>query len=248
MKTKLKNPLWFSIITILCLIVITFFVTISCNKQELSSTGNNTIVNDHSAWSVLSTVVCPECPVSTQYIYFDGDSTVAAHSYKKVFSCNDKLHENINYEGLIREQDQKTYFIPVNSKKEYLFYDFSLKEGMTFKYIEPEVMPEYERTVSFYVKKVGFIEINGVQKKQIQLTASPPNDYLYATWIENIGSLAGLFYPCGVINPGNKRELLCYYQNDELIYKNPNYSECYYDNWDDIISAQAIVNDSLVAK
>jgi hypothetical protein len=205
---------------------------------------NNTIVNDNSSWAILGQVVCPECPVWTQYVYFDGDSIVASNSYKKVFSCEDKLHENVKYEGLIREQNKKTYFIPANSETEYLLYDFSLEEGMSFEYVEPQVIPEYEFTVSFYVKKVDFIEINGVQLKQIQFTELPPyDDVVRATWIEKIGSLDGFFYPCGMLNPGVKRELLCYFQNDELFYKNSNYSECYYDNPEDITSVQTVVID-----
>ena len=209
--------------------------------QTNAQTFNNTIVNDNSSWAILGQVVCPECPVWTQYVYFDGDSIVADYSYKKVFSCDDKLHESVKYEGLIRELNKKTYFMPNNTEKEYLLYDFSLEEGMSFEYVEP--YPEYELPVSLYVKKVDFVEINGVQLKQIQFTEHPLYDYIRATWIENIGSLHGLFYPCGVLNPGSLRELLCYFQNNELIYKNPNYSECYYDNPEDITSVQTVVID-----
>jgi len=200
----------------------------------------NTIVNDNSSWATLNVVVCPECPVWTQYVYFDGNSSVAGNSYKKVFSCDDKLHENTKYEGLMREQDKKTYFIPANSKKEYLLYDFSLEEGMSFEYITPQVIPEHEHPVSLYVKSVSFVEINGVQLKQIQLAEVSVPDYgaVCATWIENIGSLDGLFYPCGVLVPGVKRELLCYFQDGELFYKNPDYSECYYDKHEEIVSVQ----------
>ena len=206
---------------------------ISCLVLQNIQASNNTIVNDNSSWATLGYAVCPECPVWTQYVYFDGDSIVASNSYKKVFSCEDKLHENIKYEGLVREQNKKTYFIPVNSETEYLLYDFSLEEGMIFNYME---IPEYP--VSFYTKYVSSVNINGVYLKQIQFTEPPPyDDIVRATWIEKIGSLNGLFYPCGMLAPGSKRELLCYYQNDELFYKNPNYSECYYDNSEDITSA-----------
>jgi len=95
-----------------------FFITFAyCFiLQANAQTNNNTIVNDNSSWAVLGQAVCPECPVWTQYIYFDGDSIVANRYYKKVFSCNDKLHENVKYEGLIREQNEKTYFISNNSQ------------------------------------------------------------------------------------------------------------------------------------
>jgi len=199
--------------------------------QANAQTFNNTIVNDNSSWAVLGQVVCPECPIFTEYIYFDSDSIIGDISYKKVFLCNDKLHENISYEGLMREQDKKIYFIPANSETEYLLYDFSLEEGMSFDYTDPlfgSVSPSY------YVKKVDSVEINGMQLKQIQL-AVPDYGNVRATWIEKIGSLTGLFYPCGILATGVKRELLCYFQNEGLIYKNPAYSDCYYDNNDSVI-------------
>ncbi|MCL2596773.1 MAG: hypothetical protein FWD66_03760 [Paludibacter sp.] len=199
-------------------------------KEEIPAQQNNTIVNDNSSWAVLGHVVCPDCPVFTEYIYFDGDSTLEGTTYKKVFLCNDKLHDNIKYQGLIREEDKKTYFIPANSETEYLLYDFSLEEGMIFTYMEISAFP-----VSLYVKNINFVEINGVQLKQIQFTKQPPyDDVVRATWIEKIGSLDGLFYPCGMLVPGVKRELLCYFQSNELFYKNPEYSECYYDNVNEV--------------
>jgi hypothetical protein len=210
---------------------------VKCDYPGKLNSNNNTIVNDNSSWSVLGSVVCPECPVWTQYVYFEGDSIFQEYIYKKVFSCDDKLRENIKYEGLIREQNKKTYFIPNNFEKEYLMYDFSLEEGMNFEYVEPQVMSEYEFPLSLCVKKIDLVEINGVQLKQIQFSNSyvPTID---VTWVEKIGSLAGLFYPCGVLNPGANRTLLCYFQNNELFYKNPVYSECYYDRAEDITSVK----------
>ena len=223
------------------------FGFVCCLVLQANAQINNTIVNDNSSWATLIYGIGAWdiiCCVETQYVYFEGDSTTAAVSYKKVFSSADKLHGNINYEGLIREQGKKTYFVPNNFEKEYMLYDFSLEEGMSFEYVEPQVIQEYEYPVSLYVKNVDFVEIGGVQLKQIQFTEPPPyDDIVRVTWIEKIGSLTGLFYPCGMRNPGSNRELLCYFQNDELFYKNPNYSECYYDDPDDIVSVQTIVID-----
>jgi len=119
---------------------------------------------------------------------------------------------------------------------------------MSFEYIEPwgQIHGEEPLKYSFYVKKNDFVEVNGVSLKQIQLAEVSVPDYgtICATWIEKIGSLDGLFYPCGMLNPGSKRELLCYFQNDELFYKNPNYSECYYDNHEDLASVQTVVIDN----
>jgi len=204
------------------LFLIFTFVVILCNAQ------NNTIVNDNSSWAILKEVVCPERPVWTQYVYFDGDSIVAGYSYKKVFSCDDKLHENIKYEGLIREQDKKTYFIIVNSETEYSLYDFSLEEGMVFE----RYVCLSQDTLSLEVKHSDMVEINGILKKRMQITYAPSSffDNIVDTWIEDIGSLCGLLHPLHYLCTGELSKLLCYYQGNELIYKHSEYSECYYNN------------------
>ena len=128
------------------LLLLSFFLCFSCSPQEkegISSyepSDNNTIVNANSSWAILSYGLGSwnvPCNVTTQYVYFGSDSIINEYTYKKLFSCNDKLHENIKYEGLIREQNKKTYFIPANFETEYLLYDFSLEKGMTFEYIDP---------------------------------------------------------------------------------------------------------------
>ena len=181
---------------------------------------NNTIVNDGSTWSVVNRNPITGIFMSTDYYYFDGDSIIGTHSYKKMFSCNDLLHENCSYEGLLREENQKTYF-RTNSGTEFLIYDFSLEEGMSFEFIHPFL----QDTFMLSVQEVDFVEITGTQKKRIQLTGCGAD-----TWIEGIGHLDGILYPIDYCLLGNLPYLLCYYENNELIYKNPEYSECYYDN------------------
>ncbi|MDR0762902.1 MAG: T9SS type A sorting domain-containing protein [Bacteroidales bacterium] len=242
------------------------FIIIGWVSTIAGQTNDNTIVIPNSSWSILSyglgAYLVP-CNVLTRYVYFDGDSIVADKTYRKVFSCNDWLHENIMSEGLIREQDKKTYFIPKDSEIEYLLYDFSLEEGANFEYQDPwRQIPENKSSSEiFYVKKVDFVKINGIQKKRIQLTDLPPYDNIvYTVWVENIGSLAGFYRPCGIPAPGGYQRVICYFQNSELIYKNSMYSECYYDKaeglplvenfseWDDfsdVASVESITTDNL---
>lgn len=201
---------------------------------------NKTIVNDNSSWSTLvygaSIIFNIPSLVKTEYVYFEGDSTIAELSYKKVFSCDDKLHKNIKYEGLIREQNKKTFFIPANSDVEYLLYDFSLELGTNFEYWHPRG----KESELLYVKNIDSIEVNGSKRKRIQITLSPDSEWILDTWIEELGSLSGILYPCYPVflPPGGVKSLLCYHKNNELIYINPDYSECYYDKPEDIKSIQ----------
>jgi hypothetical protein len=140
-------------------------------KASVAEAEENTIVRAGSSWSVLYYRMGLTPSASTQYIYPDGDSIVADKAYKKIFSCDDELHENIAYVGLIREQGKKTYFIPKNYEAEHLLYDFSLEEGTNFEYQESQLqIPGYENPpVILYVKKVDSVEINGVQKNGFSL-------------------------------------------------------------------------------
>jgi len=194
------------------------------------------IVDDNNSWATLLYSFYPEphC-VITDYVYFDGDSIVGGYLYKKVFMCRDELHEHIVYMGLMREENQKTY-LKWNDSPEYLIYDFSLEEGMSFEYT-PTGYP-----VTMYVKSVDFIEINGAMKKRIRITKDPNLGNIWDTWIEGIGSLDGIIsFIYG--NGDLRRLLLCYFQNNELIYKNPEYPKCYYEEGEDITSVQTIVNN-----
>jgi len=233
-----------STVAILCTGLVGLFAISSCDKLRNGSEGgdqttdineeNMNVSNTIVSWATLTYGLGSynmPCCVKTQYVYFEGDSTIATVLYKKVFSCDDKLHENIKYEGLIREQNQRTYFIPANSKTEFLLYDFSLEGGMSFEYkywgfggTESEI---------FYVNSVDSVNVNGYIKKRMQINSE--YDEIVDTWIEGIGSLSGILYPCyrSFLN-GGVRELLCF-QNNELVYKNPEYLECYYDNAKDII-------------
>ena len=221
-----------------------------CFAQTLNAqTLNNNIVNDHNFWATLCYGFGYQGTISnveTEYLFFDGEIIIEDKSYKQVYSCTDKLHQNIMYQGLMREENQKVYFSPVAQEKEYLLYDFSLEEGESINYefyMLTLGLPAPPRPI--YVKYVDFIEMNGEMKKRIHLTETPNSDWIADIWVEDIGSINGILYPCyNLFIYGIFRNLLCYFQDDELIYKNPEYSNCYYDNVEDLFP-KTIVPDRI---
>jgi hypothetical protein len=237
---KQANFITFSHISAL---VFSFLVLFCCVQKLNAQTLNNNIVNDHNSWAILcygfgyqGTI----CNVETEYVFFEGDIIINDKSYKQIYSCTDKLHQNVVYKGLMREEDQKVYFFPVGKEKEYLIYDFSLKEGMSIDY--EDYICSLPWTIPLYVKSVDFIEINGEMKKRIQF-GDPNYDWILDTWIEGIGSMNGILYPCyNLFSAGGFSSFLCYFQDDELIYKHPEYSGCYYDNVEDLFP-KTIVSD-----
>jgi hypothetical protein len=204
------------------------FITALLVSNSFVFSQKHAIVDDNNSWAtVMYYKDFPRNYFQTEYAYFDGDSIVEGHSYKKVFTCMDELHENIKYRGLMREQDEKTFFISVRyPESEYLLCDFSLEEGVSFEYCWGT-----SYSVTLYVKTVDSIEINGSIRKRIQITEKIlDTEYEVDTWVEGIGSLSGILWPCYVVfMNGGIKELLCYFQNDALIYKHPDFSECYYE-------------------
>ncbi len=66
--------------------------------------------------------------------------------------------------------------------------------------------------------------------------------YMQLKYYEGIGSNAGLLDPYFYCRVGVYRYLVCYYKNDELLYQNPDFSNCYINNLPNSISNQAVSN------
>jgi len=203
-----------------------------------STAQNNTIVNENSAWATLYSWLGPDSLVkSTGYHFFDGDTVFNEKTYKKVFKYWDEQHIERFFTGLIREENKKTYFIypHPNNTIETLLYDFSLETGDTLFQVRAIIYENpfdsldigyFLDTAYYLVEKCDTIIFNGEPRKRMMLAI----DYSYVdTVIETIGSLSGLLSPLCYDCTGF-RELLCYTLNGELLYKNPKYSECYYNN------------------
>jgi len=190
-----------------------------------STAQNNTIVNENASWTTLNYWLGSINPSffykSTNYNFFDGDTVFNEKTYKKVFQYDDEQHTERFFAGLIREENKKTYFIPYKKSlqsllEELILYDFTLEAGDTLKVYGQ----------NFPVKKCDTVIINDKPQKRMILAI---NSSYVDTVIETIGSLSGLLAPTCYKCTGF-RELLCYTQNGELLYKNPKYSECYYNN------------------
>ncbi len=197
---------------------------ICCLALQANAQTTNTIVNDGSAWSTLSSNCCID-DVFTIYHFFDGDSVFNEKTYKKLFRYNDEQHTERYFSGLMREENKKTYFVEYywdfdreeGYWEEILLYDFSLEQGDIFEAYSDETL---------YVLQSDSVLINDNLKKR--LIIAEEGNWVVDTIIENIGSLQGLFHNNYVCCNSRVDKLLCYTENGELVYQNPEYTECYY--------------------
>ncbi len=204
----------------LSLVLVMFFITFFSNIT-FSQVGN-TIVDTNSVWSINNQIVYPTPPTS-YYIHLKGDTIIDSKHYTKVWTNNDlSLTDDMEFYGLIREENQKTYLRRFESStdtlyNESLIYDFSLSNGDVYTINGLD-------TVFTFSVNVDSIEINNVMYKRISLYNSILSEI---NWIEKIGCLeGGLFYGSRMFNDGVMEDLLCYYYNNSCLYTNPNFNYC----------------------
>lgn len=77
-------------------------------------------------WHVLREPFSSFSPYSTIHFALTTDTTINARHYIKLESTEGK---NTLYEGALREENKKVYFVPVGSNNEYLLYAFDAQKG-----------------------------------------------------------------------------------------------------------------------
>jgi hypothetical protein len=215
----------------ICLVLILLFTAGSCEKP-LEDDKNSALAN--SSWATLSYGLGAEnklCCVKTQYHFFDGDSVFNNHTYKKLYCYEDEQHFTRFYEGLVRQDNSKIFFVPKEAFTECPLYDFSITKGTTLEYTYYRYYPEEKTNV--FVSNVDYVNINGNNVKRIQLSLPIDPNTIIDTWYENIGSINGFLNPIFQVDGGG-RILLCHSRNGTLGYHNPQFPNCYYDNAEEI--------------
>lgn len=161
------------------------------------------------------------------------------YKYNYVFSCSgDTLVEDVRYSKLIRtldggepylftllrEEDGKVwarYFL--NNPEEFLLYDFTAHVGDNL------VVGDFG--TNYVVDSISTEHIGGLDRKKLWLVT---NDYLgnpqvRETWIEGIGSNLGMPWSgWGVGVYDFYSRLLCFHQDGELVWQNPQFDGCTY--------------------
>lgn len=161
-----------------------------------------------------------------------GDTLIDGVQYTKLMGTKDG--ENPHLFTLLREEDGKVW-MRLNNQTERLLYGFNANVGDTLRigYGEEELI----------VDSISIEQIGGVDRKMYWFGLE--YDYIgepYATetWIEGIGSNLGLLYSGTAHYVGGYSVALCFHQNGDLIWQNPEYGYCTYevveDNKDSEIS------------
>ena len=180
---------------------------------QLKQVKSQILIDTNKVWSVVECINFGGC--GSTFYKFKGDTILGVYHYKKLCGADSSM-TNWSYEYAMREDSSKKVFLYSNIINDMLFYDFSLNVGDTFS------TNLNGCSFQMVVDSVDSVMLlSGEIRKRLFLS--------HDTWIEGIGSIAGLTY-VGLyfcyfdIYP----ELICFIENDTLKYHNSYYPTCYY--------------------
>lgn len=148
----------------------------------------------------------------TKSYSFNGDTLIDGQTYTKMFSLK---NNEIKFHSLWREDDQGKVYFSRGTTKDYVLYDFKLKEGDSLSVHEDVMIVDSVRTKKFGEsdKKFIYSHYEGIPEHVI-------------IWIEGVGSLNAPHISDGYFLVGGSYTLICYHEGDNLIYLCPDYTTC----------------------
>ncbi|MCF8303354.1 MAG: T9SS type A sorting domain-containing protein [Bacteroidales bacterium] len=166
---------------------------------------------------------------STAGYQFHDEVQMGEHTYLKVWEATDSLQSEWVNIGYIRE-DTTTGKVYFGTNEDGMLYDFNLVEGDSV-YISNYYLDFSD--VLMICDSIDTISINGSLRQRYHFTPGFGSDEIVETWIEGIGSEFGVLNSGYVAAQlvGGVSELLCHYQDNELIYQSPKFDSCYYDDF-----------------
>ncbi len=206
---------------------ITLIALMMMGGMTMKAQDYHPIVEDGKQWNVLFSY--PWSPPEPQHKYTDiykieGDTLVDGMSYKVMYTTRNEDLTGWNLWGFLREtEDGQVFSRRPSTSDEQLLYDFSMEVGDTICMCDFG----YSECCMVVIEK-GEILVNGEPRQQIVLEY-PFGSGVEEVWIEGIGSLYGIIDPGSLFLMGGSTDLLCYYEDGDLIWQNttPGYNECY---------------------
>ena len=197
------------------------------------------LLKDNSEWNILWQSTGVPTPESvTESLMVSGDTLVDGVLYKKVLrklsSETQYWHGSLEYDlyGIIKEEESgKVFYKPIEQEIEYLLYDFGMNVNDT------AVMYWCQNSnweVHVRIDSIATQHIAGAERRVFYVSSKDmfgDEWHWLNTWVEGIGAMEGLLYSCHVVNAGGitLHELLCYHEDGELVWQNPNYNTCLID-------------------
>jgi hypothetical protein len=213
------------------IIVLLLFVLQSGNSALCQN--NTQFIDSTKKWNTLGFGLASFLnPIGTHttITHFIGDTLINGLKYSKVWESEDSLLQNWESRGFIREDttNHKVFYLNTLSE-EGLIYDFGILPYDTVTINNTYLHFPYPVSITCYL--IDTILINNEYRSRYYLGVSDLNNqYINRdTWIEGIGSIDGIFssaiHEAGYA--GGYLKLLCYSENDSVLYMNSTFHTCY---------------------
>lgn len=193
----------------------------------------NHFENESAKWFVADTYPNanqqnPTFVQTTTTVYgFLGDTTVQGEQWFKTYSSLDTTFTtNLEYQGLVREENGYVFFQDTASSVDTL-YNFNMELGDSVLYNFWGQNEEY-----IHVVEIDSVPINGEMYKRLSFDEPIFGFFLMdEKWVEGIGSIHGPLFP---LNPEafsdgeipDSLELVCTHVNEILYWENEFYDQC----------------------
>lgn len=169
------------------------------------------------SWSVVVWSMGIPQEIITEIYKLEGDSIVNDKNYKKLWLSADST-ETWHYQGLLRETDNRIYYVPPN-RPEGVLYDFNLEVGDTTRVINFVCSD-----IPIKVFAIDTVENNGKMFKRWAIGQNEFHEY----WYEDVGSQLGpihtSYWYCLVCPTW---DLLCCHEGDSLLFMHGFAKSCY---------------------
>jgi hypothetical protein len=144
-------------------------------------------------WTIRS-IGWGECHGVSSYM-ISGDTLIGSKAYKQILVTPDSIfsESNNSYFCAARDSAGLWFFMPGGDSTEYLLYDFNGSMGDTLKINNPWSVGEIDALV------ISRDSILVKDEYKTRLGIGARQGELWEYWIEDVGSLHGLFYSCHFI-------------------------------------------------
>ena len=194
-----------------------FMLLLFAGEMTLRAQEYVPIIQDGNEWNTLL-VITDNWPNYTYTNFVDwcsGDTIIEDVRYTKIMGTANG--DDPRLFSLLREEEGKVWYRDLNHQTDILLYDFTANVG--------DILFESYLVVD----SISIEHIGGVDRKkywfglEYEFTGEP---YALEIWIEGIGSDLGLLNSGSYYYCGSYSRALCFHQNGELVWYNPEYGSC----------------------
>ncbi|MBL7113145.1 MAG: T9SS type A sorting domain-containing protein [Bacteroidales bacterium] len=168
--------------------------------------------------------------LATEHLRFTSDTVINAFQYKRVERSLEESPMSWSFYGYIREDNEKRIFYRTSaSETEKMLYDLDLgiEDSVVVSGLYDFAQNQFVDMI-YHVTAMDSFQIGDTFRKQWHLSIREENNFTEVEqWIDSTGSKSGMLHNWDGMVGGDGFSLLCFSENDILLYQNPSYTSCY---------------------